>query len=182
INDQIGSANTYFPQQLTSLEKMVVILEDRRFFNHHGVDFLAVIRELAKLLIGKRHGGASTIDMQLVRTVTGYKALTIKRKLYECILAIIIQRRYNKTQILRSYMNCAFFGSHLIGATRASQALFGQPPTNLDDSQAAFIAAMLVCPKPMRSTPKWESRVKRRADYGYSIYISNKDRFDKLPC
>lgn len=182
IQDQVRRANVYHPESLTALEKMVVILEDRRFFRHFGVDIISVIRELARLFTGRRHGGASTIDMQLVRTITGYKEPTLRRKLYECLLAIIIQRRYSKIAILRAYLDCAFFGSHLIGATRVSKVLFDLLPSRLNDQQACFVAAMLVCPRPTNPSDKWVSRIERRANYGYSIYIRDKDRFDKLPC
>ena len=73
----------YWPEPLSSLEVMVLILEDRRFFQHHGVDFISCVRELSRALLLKSHGGASTIDMQLVRTATGYRERTLRRKLYE---------------------------------------------------------------------------------------------------
>lgn len=181
IHDQIQKANSYYPHEIISLEKMVIVLEDRRFFHHFGVDIRSVARELARLLTFRRHGGASTIDMQLVRTVTGYRQPTLRRKIYECFLATIIQRRYSKIKILRAYLNCAFFGSHLVGATKASETVFGMAPMKMTDKQAAFIAAMLVCPRPKEPSEKWQSRVQRRADYGYSVYINNKDRFDQYP-
>ena len=181
IDAKVGKFSAYYPAHITSLEKMVIVLEDRRFFKHFGVDLRSVVRELLRLLTGRKHGGASTIDMQFVRTVTGYKALTLKRKLYECLLATIVQRRYTKIQILRSYLNCAFFGSHILGADKAAQRVFGVPAATLSDEQAAFIAAMLVCPRPTRPRPEWESRIQRRAQYGYSIYIRNKNRFDQYP-
>lgn len=181
INDQIRNANAFYPADITSLEKLVIVLEDRRFFRHCGVDIRSVVRELIRLLTFRTHGGASTIDMQFVRTVTGYKEPTLRRKLYECVLATIIQRRYSKIQILRAYLNCAFFGSHLIGASKASRVMFGTSPVQLSDEQAAFIAAMLVCPRPAKPSIGWQSRIQRRANYGYSIYINNKDRFDQHP-
>ncbi len=181
IHDQICKTNAFYPSDLTSLEKLVIVLEDRRFFSHYGVDTRSVAREFARLLAFRTHGGASTIDMQFVRTVTGYKELTLRRKVYECVLATVIQRRYSKVQILRAYLNCAFFGSHLIGASKASRAVFGVSSADLSNEQAAFIAAMLVCPRPTRPSAQWQSRVQRRADYGYSIYINNKDRFDQYP-
>lgn len=181
IDAKVSKFSAHYPAHITSLEKMVIVLEDRRFFKHFGVDLRSVVRELLRLLTGRRHGGASTIDMQFVRTVTGYKALTLKRKLYECLLATIIQRRYTKIQILRSYLNCAFFGSHLVGADKAAHRIFGEAAKALSDEQAAFIAAMLVCPKPIQPTSEWESRVQRRAQYGYSIYIRSKNRFDQYP-
>src|SRR5260221_147519 len=74
-----------FPDQLDVLEIMVLISEDRRFFRHHGFDLKSVAREVFRLLTFRRHGGASTIDMQLIRTITGYRKRTISRKLYEIL-------------------------------------------------------------------------------------------------
>jgi membrane peptidoglycan carboxypeptidase len=160
---------------------MTLILEDRRFFDHRGIDTKSAIREISRAITFRRHGGASTIDMQFVRTATGYRQKTIRRKLYEIFLVFIIQFRYSKVVILRSYLACAFFGSHLFGANRASQTLYGRDADNLTIDEAAELAAMLVYPRPRSPTPAWELKVKRRARYGIRIYVANKERFDKLP-
>lgn len=167
---------------LTNLEKLILALEDRRFFSHLGIDFKSVIRELLKALRNLKHGGASTIDMQLVRTATGYKDRAISRKLYEQFLAVLIQFRYSKLRILRSYLSCAFFGSHLNGADAASNTIFAKNAADLTIDEASIIAAMLVYPKPLVITDRWEKLVKRRASYGVSVYISMKNSFDKVPC
>src|SRR5665213_972627 len=83
-----------YPDTLTSLEKMVLVLEDRRFMTHAGIDLPSVARELSKAILFRRHGGASTIDMQFVRTITGYRDRKIARKLYEMLLTVLIQYRY----------------------------------------------------------------------------------------
>jgi membrane peptidoglycan carboxypeptidase len=171
----------YYPTSLTALEKLTLVLEDRRFLNHRGIDLRSGVREIFRAITFRRHGGASTIDMQFVRTATGYRAKTIRRKLYEMLLALIIQFRYNKIVILRSYLACAFFGSHLIGANNASRALYGCNADDLSIDDAAELAAMLVYPRPRLPSPKWQLKVQRRANYGKRIYIANKERFDKLP-
>jgi membrane peptidoglycan carboxypeptidase len=171
----------YYPVSLTALEKLTLVLEDRRFFEHRGMDIKSAIREIFRAITFRRHGGASTIDMQFVRTATGYRQKTISRKLYEIFLVFIIQFRYSKVVILRSYLACAFFGSHLFGANRASQKLYGRNADHLTIDEAAVIAAMLVYPRPRSPTPAWELKVQRRARYGIRIYIANKERFDKLP-
>jgi membrane peptidoglycan carboxypeptidase len=119
--------------------------------------------------------------MQFVRTATGYKEWTIQRKLYEILLATIIQFRYSKIVILRSYLNCAYFGWKLSGVNAAAKKLFNKEPDDLSLEQAAFIAAMLVYPQPRDPTGEWALRVERRAAYGKRIYIANKKRFDEFP-
>lgn len=167
--------------KLTKLEKLVLILEDRRFLHHSGVDLIAVFREVLKALTCSKHGGASTIDMQFIRTITGYKELKFGRKLYEAFLAYLIRFRYSKIQILRSYLECAFFGSHLIGIERASKELFQKHPDDLSDDESAQLAAMLVYPKPLIPPERWRTNVLRRAKYGQRRLLRFEKSFNKLP-
>jgi membrane peptidoglycan carboxypeptidase len=164
---------------LTRLELMVLSLEDRRFFFHFGVDPWSVAREVMKLLSGRKFGGASTIDMQFVRTATGYRAPTLKRKLYEILLAMLIQFRYDKFAILESYLACAHFGYDLAGADTTSQKLFGKSVNQLDFCEAAFISAMLARPRPSRATVEWQRRVETRAAYAIQVYMSGKVRLPR---
>ena len=181
IDSKIQSILVYHPPALTNLEKLTLVLEDRRFLFHYGIDLKSVLREIIRAVTFRSHGGASTIDMQFVRTCTGYKERTLTRKLYEMFLAVIIQFRYSKIEILRSYLTCAYFGSHRRGANAAAQIMFGKKADDLSVDEAAFIAAMLVYPRPRDPTEEWTLRVGRRADYGKRIYIANKERFDQLP-
>lgn len=158
--------------ELTALELMTIALEDRRFFYHPGVDVPSIVRETIKAFTGRKHGGASTIDMQFVRTVTGFRAPTIKRKIYEAFLALVIQLRYKKLEILRSYLACAFFGSHLIGANVAAQTIFNKNADRLSIEEASFVSAMLAYPRPLNELPRWEQRARRRANYAVAVFAS----------
>jgi monofunctional glycosyltransferase len=166
---------------LIPFERLVLVLEDRRFFKHDGIDWRAATREVLKKLVGKKHGGASTIDMQFVRTATGYKQLTLTRKLYEMVLAYLIQYRYSKLTILRSYLAIAFFGSHLYGAEKASSKLYGKNLDVLSPQEAAELAAMLVYPRPRIGTEEWRLRIERRATYGLKVLKRLEKRFDQIP-
>lgn len=181
IHTRIRPYLSYFPDQLTNLEKLVLVLEDRRFFQHQGIDLRSLLREILKAITFRRHGGASTIDMQLVRTSTGYRMHTVRRKLYEMFLAWLIQFRYSKVVILRSYLACAFFGSRLRGSDAAAHKLFAKSAADLSIEEAAVIAAMLVYPKPLVPTDQWKSRLDRRAQYGKRVYIARKESFNQLP-
>lgn len=161
---------------LTALELMTISLEDRRFFYHPGVDVPSIAREALKAFKGCKHGGASTIDMQFVRTVTGFRALTFKRKIYEAFLALVIQFRYKKLEILRSYLACAFFGSGLVGANAAAQRIFKKNADRLSIEEASFISAMLAYPRPLDGLPRWEQRARRRAAYAVAVLASRKRR------
>jgi membrane peptidoglycan carboxypeptidase len=170
----------YWPTELSTFEKLVLVLEDRRFFKHGGVDFIAVFREILKLVTLRKHGGASTIDMQFVRSTTDYRARTFRRKLYEMFLASLIQFRYSKITILRSYLGFAYFGWGLRGADQAAKALFGKSTESLDIEDAAFLASMLVFPLPKNKSDVWCHRISRRANYIESVYVRRKKRFDEI--
>lgn len=148
---------------------LVMALEDRRYLKHCGVDVFSVFRECIKMISLRKHGGASTIDMQMVRTLTGYKDLTFKRKIYEMVLAILVNFRFSKHQIMKCYMDNAFFGSHLIGIRKTSNSLYGKDVHELEVFEKARIAAMLLKPRPKKPTDAWELAVDSRAIYAQSM-------------
>ena len=169
------------PRQLSDFEVLVLILEDRRFFGHRGIDWRSVARDLIRALTFRKHGGSSTVDMQFVRTVTGYHDRTMGRKLYEMLLAWVMQFHFTKFEILRSYLDCAFFGSRMKGCHRAAKRAFGKTVSDLSFDEAAQLAAMLVYPRPLVPTANWDRNVRRRADYAKRLYTTMKYRFQKLP-
>ncbi len=162
---------------LTELEIFVILLEDRRFFQHIGIDIQSVVRESLKMVTFKRHGGASTIDMQFVRTQTGFKARTLRRKLYEMLLAYFLQFRMTKLAILRSYLQIVYLGSGVHGVEQAALSVFRKAPWELDRTEAAFLAAMMVYPKPSVPTAAWRAKVERRAAYGLRLFDLLGDRY-----
>lgn len=174
---------------LTTFEKMVLLLEDRRFFEHSGYDFRALLREVLKALGGRRFGGASTIDMQLFRTASDRYERTLRRKLREIVGVIALQRRFTKIQILRTYLTIAYFGTGLTGAIRAAAALYPnefddldllEDLNRLDVKQAARLATLLVYPKPRVPNADWLAKVARRADYALALYARRNQQFDKI--
>jgi monofunctional glycosyltransferase len=166
--------------QLTPLETMVVLLEDRRFFRHRGIDWLAWIREIWMICTFRKHGGASTIDMQFVRTRTGYREPTLSRKVYEMALARLLQRRLSKLAILRGYLAIAYFGTRIVGVSAAAAKLFDKETFELSEDEAALIAAMLVYPRPRKPTASWQKNVERRASYGLRLFHRYGSRYNEL--
>ena len=174
IDQNVRATQLASAPALTALELMTIALEDRRFFSHPGVDARSVLREMLRMLAGRKHGGASTIDMQFVRTVTGFREPTAKRKVYEAFLALAIQFRHKKLEILRSYLTCAYFGSGLIGADAAAQRIFNKKADRLSLDEAALISAMLAYPRPLDGLPRWEQRARRRAAYAVTVFARRK--------
>lgn len=165
---------------LTRLEKLVLALEDRRYFSHPGIDPKSIIRELIKAALMRKHGGASTIDMQFVRTVNARREMTLRRKTREMALALLANFHFDKKAMLRSYLRIAFFGSGLNGVQEASLSVFGIHPERLSMAQAAQLAAMLVYPKPLSPDEAWLNRLDRRAVYGLTLLPGLEQRFDKI--
>lgn len=175
--------------RLSTFEKMVILLEDRRFLRHSGIDWRSVLREFYKHFSNSTAGGASTIDMQLFRTVSDRYERTLRRKVREWVGVTILQRKFTKLEILRTYMRVAYFGTRLRGAEAAAQAMFPAkfPPDSyfvdldaLNPAEAATLASLLVYPKPRIPNAHWEAKVTRRANYGLALYARREKSLDKV--
>lgn len=162
---------------LSDLEVLVLLLEDRRFLQHRGVDLRSVCREALKMTAFRRHGGASTIDMQFVRTQTGYKEIKLSRKIYEMLLAYLLQFHMSKVGILRSYLQVVYLGSGLRGVDDAARVIYGKEVWELNRNECATIAAMMVYPRPRQPTPSWQAKVQRRRDYGLRLFARMGNRY-----
>ena len=119
------------------LPEMAVALEDRRFFSHPGVDLMATVRALIR-----RHGGGSTITQQYVKIATGRRGRSIPAKLWEMALALQLERRWTKAQILEAYLNRAPYGNRLIGVEAAARGYFSKSAAELTQPEAAFLAGL----------------------------------------
>lgn len=161
--------------ELDDLDYLVMALEDRRFLRHCGFDSISLFREVWKATLRRKHGGASTIDMQLVRTITGFKDNTTFRKIYEIILSVLVNFKFSKKQIIKAYLRNAYFGSRLIGADRASMSMFLKGLEQLSYDDKAVIAAMLLKPKPLKPKKEWFESVVIRANYAKASRIFVKE-------
>lgn len=124
-----------------------VATEDDYFYQHHGLDFKAILRALIKNIKNKSAGqGASTITQQLARNVYLNRDKTIQRKVLEAIYAIKIDKKYDKDQILDAYLNQVPYGSNIYGIETASENFFGKPAKELTLDEAAMLAAFTKAP------------------------------------
>ena len=166
-------------EEVSILEKAVILLEDRRYYTHRGIDIRSIIREFVKAITFRKHGGASTIEMQFVRTCTGYKEISLRRKIYEMFLAWALVHRANKFEILRSYLGVAYFGTGLQGSHAASIAIFSKEPSELTERECFELASMLVYPKPREVNESWQQKIERRATYGQKLFTKVGARYLK---
>ncbi len=134
-----------------ALVQAVVLSEDRRFWQHAGVDWAAAARSAWGRLIDTRTRGASTLTMQLAGLIddglarpTGGRSTW--QKLGQVVVASQLEARWSKSQILEAYLNEVPFRGELVGIQALSQTLFGKLPGGLDSNEAAIAAALLRAP------------------------------------
>jgi membrane peptidoglycan carboxypeptidase len=125
------------------LSEVLIAGEDIRFHLHRGIDFFACLRAIRAFVLARRLEGASTIEQQLVRTITGDYRLCLPRKLREMCLAAYVCRELPKNSIARAYLNSAYFGHQVAGYRQASDALSVKSANSVEDC-ALLIAALKV--------------------------------------
>ncbi|TMD96873.1 MAG: hypothetical protein E6I72_07990 [Chloroflexi bacterium] len=135
-------------QQMGRYEpKAVLAAEDRNFYNHGAVDPWSIARAAwVDVTSGGATQGGSTITQQLVKIqlLTPQKSLT--RKLQEVVLAVALEQRYSKDQILGMYLNRVYFGHGAYGVGAAAKTYFNKDPKDLTPAQAAFLAGIIQAP------------------------------------
>lgn len=129
------------------LRDATVAIEDRKFYEHHGVDWVGLVRAVVRNAIkGQGPKGTSTLTQQLVRNAIIVNERSYTRKLREMILSLQIERNYSKDQILQMYLNEVPYGSTLYGVESASQTYFGKSVHELTLDEAAMLASIPQAP------------------------------------
>ena len=129
------------------LPRAFVAIEDRRFFSHFGIDPIGLIRAAAANVLrrGVSQGG-STITQQLAKNLFLTQERTLWRKMQEVVLALWLERRFSKTEILELYLNRVYFGSGAYGVEAAAQRYFGKPAREVKVAEAAMLAGLVKSP------------------------------------
>jgi len=127
--------------------KAFIAIEDRRFYSHHGVDPLGIMRALvADVLRRGASQGGSTITQQLAKNLFLTQERTISRKAQEVVLALWLEHKFSKAQILELYLNRVYFGSGAYGVEAAAQRYFGKSARHLALAEAAMLAGLVQSP------------------------------------
>src|SRR5450830_498945 len=129
-----------------NLKDAVIAIEDRRFYQHHGIDLRGVLRAVVSNLEGGAEEGASTITMQVARNFYLSNDRNFKRKINEAFLAVKIEQSLSKDKILELYLNQIYLGQRAYGFAAASQAYFGKPLDRLNLAEAAMLAGLPKAP------------------------------------
>lgn len=137
--------------------------EDRRFYNHFGIDPLGIARAVVRNVTSKGfHEGASTLTQQLARNIFLTNERSAERKVKEALLALKIEHQLTKKEILELYLNNVYFGEGAYGIAAASQLYFGKPPSKLTIEEAALLAGMPQAPSMYSPFSSKEKALKRR--------------------
>ncbi|HTZ16897.1 MAG TPA: PBP1A family penicillin-binding protein [Dissulfurispiraceae bacterium] len=157
---------TYIPHYKIPLKvkQAFVAIEDQRFYSHHGVDFLGILRAVYKDIMAKGVvEGGSTITQQLTKMLFFKPEKSVKRKIKEAIISAQIEKRYTKDEILGMYLNQAYFGTRAYGIDAAARTYFGKPVDELSIGEIAMIAGLQKAPSSYSPFRKPEKALMRRS-------------------
>lgn len=160
---QIGGRQYVTVDQISlSLIQAILAIEDHRFWNHHGVNKIRMLKAIwVTLFSDSRVQGASTITQQLTKNLFFSFEQTYTRKFREMLVSLQIEAQFSKEEILEAYLNQIYFGPVAQGVETASRVLFGKPASQLNLAEAALLAGL---PKsPSRYNPlRYPERAKER--------------------
>ncbi|WP_426612202.1 transglycosylase domain-containing protein [Bradyrhizobium sp. McL0616] len=144
---EMAGANVSLKDLPPYLPKAFIAIEDRRFYSHFGIDPIGILRAAVTNVLhrGVSQGG-STLTQQLAKNLFLTQERTMQRKLQEAELAIWLERKHSKNEILELYLNRVYFGSGAYGVEAAAQKYFGKPAKNVTVAEAAMLAGLVKSP------------------------------------
>ncbi|MCK1357387.1 penicillin-binding protein 1A [Bradyrhizobium sp. 199] len=144
---EMAGANVALQDLPPYLPKAFIAIEDRRFYSHFGIDPVGILRALVTNLLhrGVSQGG-STLTQQLAKNLFLTQERTMARKLQEAELAIWLERKHSKNEILELYLNRVYFGSGAYGVEAAAQKYFGKSAKTVTVAEAAMLAGLVKSP------------------------------------
>ena len=164
------------------VKNATIVAEDAEFYNHSGINFRGILRAvLADIRDKKILEGGSSITQQLIKNAYLSPERTFSRKIKELILAIALEKKYSKDEILNFYLNQIPYGSNSYGIEAAAQAYFNKPAKELNLAEAVYLSALPKAPSYYSPYGSHGDELKARANYIldrlYDLkYISKKDR------
>jgi penicillin-binding protein 1A len=146
-----------------NVQSAIIAIEDRRFYQHHGVDLEAIVRAIETYIkSGSTKEGGSTLTQQYVKNTLLTHEKTFNRKIKEAFLAYDVEKKYNKKEILEKYMNTVYFGNGSYGVETAAESYFGKKADKLTLPESALIAGLIRSPISYSPYYHPENALKRR--------------------
>jgi penicillin-binding protein 1A len=163
------------------MSKATIAVEDRRFYQHGGVDYEGILRAAWRdLNKGKVVEGGSTITQQLVRNLYISRERTFERKIKEACLAIKLSRHWSKDRILAAWMNQVYFGNHAYGVEAAAQTYFSKHAKKLTMIEAALLAGLPQAPSLYDPILHPEEALERRTKVLNALYTNHDISLEQL--
>jgi membrane peptidoglycan carboxypeptidase len=158
-----------------AMQHAIVAIEDRRFYQHHGIDLHAIARAFFADITSRHFDqGGATLTEQLVEDTIPLQGNIVQRSLNILGLAWVTEEHFRKPQILELYLNAVYYGRGAYGIATAAQTYFHQSPASLDVAQAAFLAALPQAPTAYGNHPfgpamqaRWHTVIRDMAAQGY---------------
>lgn len=159
----------------------IVSVEDHRFYNHNGLDFISIVRATVNNITeGKIVQGGSTITQQLAKNLYFDSDKNFSRKVAEVFLAHDLEKNYTKNQILEIYVNIINYGDNYIGIKEASEGYFGTDPSNLNLNEASILAGIPQSPNRYALSKHYDKALKRQKQVLEAMNINaNVDHSDE---
>ncbi|WP_378954987.1 transglycosylase domain-containing protein [Pelosinus sp. sgz500959] len=144
VNSKLDQRNYIKIQYIPlTMQQTIIAVEDNRFYRHMGFDIEGILRAmLVNMQTGSFSEGGSTITQQLVKNLFLSQEKTYGRKVEEFVLAIDMELRYSKEEILEMYLNSIYFGSGAYGIGDAARIYFDKAPVNLNLAESAMLAGL----------------------------------------
>lgn len=157
----------------------LIILEDKRFFDHNGYDLLAICRSFFRNSLGLGFSGASTITQQLVRLMTKERDISFKRKIKEIYLAQILELRFNKLEILNLYLDLNYYGDFEFCSKNKYQILSNISIESISLKTSFLVASLIKYPAPFKKSKSWERKIFKRYRKGMKV-CNNYDYIQRI--
>jgi penicillin-binding protein 1A len=159
---EMGGAALALKDMPAHLPNAFIAIEDRRFRFHHGIDPVGLIRAvLANLLHRGISQGGSTITQQLAKNLFLTQDRNFTRKLQEVVLAVWLEHKFSKNEILELYLNRVYFGSGAYGVEAAAERYFGKSARNVSVAEAALLAGLVKSPSRLAPTRNFDGAERR---------------------
>ncbi len=165
------------------MEKALVSIEDKRFYQHHGVDWYRTAGAFVNMFVGMRNNfGGSTITQQLIKNLTQQDDITVQRKMLEIFQALEFEKDYDKSEIIEWYLNAVYFGEGCYGVQTAAQTYFGKDVSELSLAESAAIVGITNLPTyydPFYSVENNKHRQESILKCMYEQGYINKDEYEE---
>ncbi len=146
-----------------------IAIEDHRFYEHQGVDWITTFKAVVRMFFGNDDAGGSSITQQLVKNVTGESGVTVQRKVLEIFKATELERNYDKKVIMEHYLNHIYLGQSCYGARTAAEAYFGKELEDLNLAECACLISVTNSPTYYDPWQNYDNNKERKENVLYAM-------------